>query len=154
MKWFKHETDAHTNMKLQSVIDRFGMAGYGLFWFLVEIAGKDGGLDFHILSTKNWKIYAKKFSGLDEKKLNELLKYFSDQKLIDKNALKKDELYIPKLGERSDEYTDKLRRKSGLKRDNVPLEEKRVEENRIDPAGRKFVRTARDQLKEKLIVKK
>ena len=42
MKWFKHESDAYTNLKLEQVLDEFGMGGYGFFWLCCEIVGHQG----------------------------------------------------------------------------------------------------------------
>ena len=129
MKWFKHETDAHTNLKLQAIMDKHGLEGYGFYWFILELVAREGE-DFHILSTKSWRIYLKKFSGVPEKKINELLTFFAENNLIDKKSLKQNDLFIPKLGERSDDYTNRVRRKYVQGSDNVHLEEKRVEEKR------------------------
>jgi len=136
MKWFKHETDAHTNLKLQCVIDTHGAEAFGFYWICVELVGLQGE-NFRLKSEKNWKNYLKKFSGLSIEKIETLLTFFSDTKLIDKKALFKGILYIPKLEERQDEYTKKVRRVSGHSPDNIPLEEnrrdkKRIEENRRD----------------------
>lgn len=40
MRWFKHDTDASTDAKLKKVKQRFGLTGFGLYWYCVEqIAG-------------------------------------------------------------------------------------------------------------------
>lgn len=36
MKWFKHDSDANRDAKLKKVIIKYGMAGYGLYWFCLE----------------------------------------------------------------------------------------------------------------------
>lgn len=41
MKWFKHDADANMDEKLQEVLLDYGLEGYGLYWYCVElIAGK------------------------------------------------------------------------------------------------------------------
>lgn len=41
MKWFKHDTDASQDAKLQNVLLDYGLEGYGLYWYCLElIAGK------------------------------------------------------------------------------------------------------------------
>lgn len=41
MKWVKHDTDANMDAKLQEVLLDYGLEGYGLYWYCVElIAGK------------------------------------------------------------------------------------------------------------------
>ncbi len=36
MKWFSHESSAHSSPKMQKLMARWGMAGLGLYWFIVE----------------------------------------------------------------------------------------------------------------------
>lgn len=131
MKWFKHETDAHMNLKLQSVIDRYGLAGYGYYWSCVELVAKEGE-NYRIKSEKDWKIYFKKFLNLEIEMQDTFLLFFAEKDLIEKKALNKGDLYIPKLEDRQDDYTNKVRRKSVQDTDNIPLEENRKEEKRID----------------------
>jgi len=41
MKWFKHDSDSSIDAKLQELLLDYGAAGYGLYWYCVElIAGK------------------------------------------------------------------------------------------------------------------
>lgn len=41
MKWFKHDSNAHTDAKLQKVLMRYGADGYATYWYCLElIAGK------------------------------------------------------------------------------------------------------------------
>jgi len=37
MKWFKHDTDANMDAKLQSVMLDYGLEGYGLYWYCIEL---------------------------------------------------------------------------------------------------------------------
>ena len=131
MKWFKHETDAHMSMKLQSVVEKFGVGGLGYYWSLVELVGKNGE-NYRISFKKDWKTHLKKFLNIELEVQSMYLEYFSDIGLIEKKALNKGDLYIPKLAERSDDYTNKVKRKSVHGTDNIPLEENRTEENRLD----------------------
>lgn len=41
MRWFKHQTAAHSDVKLKKLILRQGMAAYGLYWYCLELIGKD-----------------------------------------------------------------------------------------------------------------
>lgn len=36
MKWFKHESDAHKNHKLEKVLMKYGAEGYALYWMCLE----------------------------------------------------------------------------------------------------------------------
>lgn len=37
MKWFKHDTDASIDAKLQELLLDYGAAGYGLYWYCIEL---------------------------------------------------------------------------------------------------------------------
>ena len=41
MRWFKHDSSAHVDAKLEKVLMKYGFQGYGLYWHCVElVAGK------------------------------------------------------------------------------------------------------------------
>ena len=136
MKWFKHHTGAHNNLKFQKVFKDFGSEGYGLFWICVELVGREGN-NFRISAEKEWISYLEKNSGIEEKKVKSILVEFGEVNLIDKKALNKGELYLPKLQERVDEYTDKVQRLSRQSPDNVGKEEKRTDKKRRDVSSSK-----------------
>lgn len=129
MKWFKHETDAHTNLKLQAVVDKHGLEGYGFYWACVELIGLQGE-NFRVEAQKCWQSYLKKVMSIDVDKQNIILQTFCEVNLIDKKAFKYGHLYIPKMEERSDDYTARLRRVSEQTTDNVHLEENRKEKKK------------------------
>lgn len=129
MKWFKHETNAHTNLKLQAVVDAFGLEAYGYYWACVELVGLQSS-DFCLKKDKNWQNSLKKFLGIEMDRQKLFLSFFANQNLIDKQALRRGDLFIPKLAERQDEYRDKVERKSRQGRDIVRLEENRTEEEK------------------------
>jgi hypothetical protein len=85
-----------------------------------------------VRSDKNWKSYFRKFLNIENDKQNRYLTYFSEISLIDKDELAQGHLSNKKLSERSDDYTNKVRRKYGQGTDNIPLEQIRIEENRTD----------------------
>lgn len=128
MKWFRHETDAHQNLKLQSVIEKFGLVGIGYYWCCVELVGKEGE-KFKIPQKKDWKTYFKKFLNIEISKQDEFLEYFAKIDLIDKKSLNKGDLHIPKLEDRQDDYTKKVRRISGQDTDNIPLQDNTKQDN-------------------------
>jgi len=41
MKWIKHDTDAHRDAKLRKVKIKYGMSGYGLYWYCLELIAAD-----------------------------------------------------------------------------------------------------------------
>ena len=41
MRWFKHDSNAHTDAKIQKILMRYGADGYAIYWYCLElIAGK------------------------------------------------------------------------------------------------------------------
>ena len=41
MKWFKHDTDASIDAKLQELLLDYGASGYGLYWYCVELIAQN-----------------------------------------------------------------------------------------------------------------
>ena len=41
MKWFKHDTDASIDAKLQELLLDYGATGYGLYWYCIELIAKE-----------------------------------------------------------------------------------------------------------------
>lgn len=37
MKWFKHDSGAHIDAKLKKVKHKYGITGYGLYWYCIEL---------------------------------------------------------------------------------------------------------------------
>ncbi len=132
MKWFKHETDAYTNLKLEQVLDEFGMAGYGFFWLCCELVGHQGGDTFMLKAEKNWKNALMRRSKFNEERADTILSRFAALELVDKKALNKGILYIPKMEERCDVYTNRVRTRYAQGSHNVLVEEKRIEKKRLD----------------------
>lgn len=133
MKWFKHNSDAHTNLKTGNVIAEHGAKAYGLWWICVELIASQGEM-YRLGADKNWKKGLIRASGMTKEEIDPLLQFFAEERLIDADALKEAQLYIPKLAEYCDDYSSRsVRTKSESVRtisEKVPLEENRKEENR------------------------
>ena len=41
IKWFKHDTDASIDAKLQELLLDYGATGYGLYWYCIELIAKE-----------------------------------------------------------------------------------------------------------------
>lgn len=41
MQWFKHDTNASNDAKLRKVMIRYGLEGYGLYWYCLELIAGD-----------------------------------------------------------------------------------------------------------------
>jgi len=109
MKWFQHQSDSYTNIKMQELMEDFGIKGYGIFWLLCEMVAQQG-IDYSIHSTKNWKKSVARNSSLKVGELDKILSRLGELNMIDGGALSKNILYIPKMGDYSDDYTKRHRR--------------------------------------------
>lgn len=41
MQWFKHDSNAHTDAKLRRVRMKYGLQGYGLYWYCLELIAQN-----------------------------------------------------------------------------------------------------------------
>jgi len=76
MKWFKHDTDANQDAKLQNVLLDYGLEGYGLYWYCIElIAGKVDQDNITFSLEHDARIIAKG-TGSTVQKVEEMMCYF------------------------------------------------------------------------------
>jgi len=131
MKWYKHLTDSHSNLKFQKLFKEFGLFGYGMWWVCCEMVGKSG-TKFKIAPTKWWKQHLLEVSKWQEMELDKFLEVLADSNLISKNLLHKGYLAIPKMTEYADEYSHKVGTLSRQRGDNVVLDKTRLDKTRLD----------------------
>ena len=108
MKWFRHDADSHNNLKFQDLLDKYKMMGYGVFWICCEMVASQvelKELKFQIPKKRDWKRYLRKKTGISGSTLDAILQVLADCSLIDKKALKRGSLSIPKMEDRMDEYS-------------------------------------------------
>lgn len=149
MKWFQHHSDAYTDLKLQDVVDEFGLEGYGFYWILCELVAQQGN-SYQIKAVQNWTKAVQRWTRLDKDKTNKLLKRFAELGLIDKKGLNRGILSIPKMADYSDDYTKRVRRVSEQPTDNVRQEEKRRDKIRLDKKRRDKISSSSSSFKENL----
>ena len=76
MKWIKHDTDANQDAKLQNVLLDYGLEGYGLYWYCIElIAGKVDKDNITFDLEHDARIIAKN-TGSTPQKVEEMMRYF------------------------------------------------------------------------------
>ena len=76
MKWIKHDTDANQDAKLQNVMLDYGLEGYGLYWYCIElIAGKVDKDNITFDLEHDARIIAKN-TGSTSQKVEEMMRYF------------------------------------------------------------------------------
>lgn len=138
MKWFKHDTSAHDDKKLKRVFMKYGLKGFGFYWYCLEKIGSD------ISTTKisclldadsetlAWELYEEK------EWIGEVLDFFVELGLLEREG---DNLLCTKMLTRLDRSTSEnpeFKRLmgnhasyNGCTEDvqQLPAEEKRKEEN-------------------------
>lgn len=76
MRWFKHDADANADAKLQNVLLDYGLEGYGLYWYCVElIAGKVDVDNLTFQLEHDARIIARN-TGCTPQKVEEMMRYF------------------------------------------------------------------------------
>ena len=80
MEWFKHDTDAHDDIKIRKLIRMHGIQAYGLYWYLVELFyGNNGEMpEANVLDECM-------LAGVQEDDCNDIMNSFLDLELFDKD---------------------------------------------------------------------
>jgi hypothetical protein len=146
MKWFKHDATANMDAKLQEVLLDYGLEGYGLYWYCLElIAGnvEPGNMTFEL--EHDCRIIARN-TGSTVQRVQEMMGRFVELGLFENSQ---GTITCLKMAKVSDDYTAKLIRsgeyskkpqaienkgvlQSPIKSEKVHLEENRTEENRTE----------------------
>jgi len=152
MKWFKHDSDANTDAKLRKLSVRYGLEGYGLYWYCLELVARNvekHNLTFELehdseLIAAHWNIHMDK--------VQEIMRYMVELRLFEDSGRN---LTCLKMATRTDEYTQKLMRclpsvrtlSGESPRKSLLREEKRREEKRKDnTTSRTFTRPTVDEV--------
>lgn len=145
MKWFKHDSDANLDAKLQNVLLDYGLEGYGLYWYCLElIAGKVTEENISFELEHDARIIARN-TGSTPQKVSEMMQYFVSQKLFETDisgviscrrmARRLDKSMTSNkkmrniIGHVKNNNHDKIMTQSEVNHDSVMREEKRREEN-------------------------
>ena len=143
MKWFKHDSDANLDNKLQHLMIDYGLEGYGLYWYCLElIVNKVDANNINFDLKHDAKIIAKN-TGSTEEKVSIMMSKMVELKLFEQYKINDIESVITcmRLAHRLDSSQTsnqnmrdiiKLINKKGTKsHDTIMLEEKRREKNYI-----------------------
>ena len=83
MEWFKHDSNANLDEKLQEVLLDYGLEGYGLYWYCVElIVGKVSSDNITFELKHDARIIARN-TGSSAQKVEEMMKRFVDVGLFE-----------------------------------------------------------------------
>lgn len=117
MKWFRHESDSYSNIKLRAVLHDFGLEGYAVYWLCLELVAQQGSMHFELNNNRTWELSLCTTSALDLDRLRAMLKRFGELDLICAKSLAEGKLSIPKMADYADTYT--LRRVAEEHKKNV-----------------------------------
>jgi hypothetical protein len=153
VKWFKHDSNASLDAKLKRLKHKYGMEGYGLYWYLLECVART--IEAHNLTfelEEDAELIAAEVN-IHRDRVEEMMVFMCDQGLFENSGGR---ITCLKMASRSDEYTAKALRKSskvlpvsGHTPDKVPP--KRIE--RKKEKINKFVPPTLEQLTEHLKAK-
>ena len=112
MKWFKHDTDANMDAKLQEVMLDYGLEGYGLYWYCIElIAQRVNGDNLTFELEHDCRIIARN-TGSTPQKVEQMMKSFISLGLLNADN---GHVFCLKLASRCDDFTAKAVRRNGVK---------------------------------------
>lgn len=86
MKWIKHDTDAHRDSKLVKVRMKYGLEGYGLYWYLIEeiAAGVDrNNITFELEHDSEIIAYN---TGIHRERIEEMMLYMVNLGLFEQSS--------------------------------------------------------------------
>ena len=146
MKWFKHDSDASIDAKLQTLLLDYGAAGYGLYWYCVELIVQGVGennitfelehdariiarnLNLSIIETQNMiqKMIELNLFSITE---NNKLACYALAKRLDQSMTSNPSMRAL-ISNLKTQNHDKVMTKSTMSHDKVKTEEKRREEIR------------------------
>ena len=106
MKWFKHDSNASRDAKLEKLIMKYGVEGYGLYWYCIEIIAGELSIENITFELEHdSEILAYKLK-MDSRKVEEIMAYCIHLNLFDINP-DTNRVRCMALAKRVDEYTAK-----------------------------------------------
>jgi hypothetical protein len=136
MKWFKHDSDSRHDAKIQKIRLKYGMEGYGLYFFLLECIA--GTVDSHNLTfeLEEDAELISNATNIHIERVEEMMRYMVNLGLFESDDGR---ITCLKMALRTDEYTQQLiRKEKSLPRvsretpDSLPINSQLIEEKRTD----------------------
>jgi hypothetical protein len=145
MEWFRHDSNANLDDKLQQVLLSYGLEGYGLYWYCIELIVNKVSADNITFELKHDARVIARNTGSTPQKVEEMMKHFVELGLFEAHA--NGLITCMKVAKRlsasatSNQYMRKiihtintnndLQLPSCHRHDDVMKEEKRIEEKRV-----------------------
>ena len=137
MKWFKHDSNASIDAKLKRLRHKYGMEGYGVYWYLLECIART--VEPHNLTfelEEDAELIAAEVN-IHRERVEEMMRFMCEVGLFEAAQGK---VTCLKMASRSDEYTNKLIRKQNSVRTNSGSDPDKIPSNRIDRKEEKDIR--------------
>jgi len=145
MKWFKHDSNAAIDAKIERLILNYGIEGYGLYFYCLELIARN--VEKHNLTFElehDAELIGSRIN-VHKDRVSEMMTFMCNIGLFENSQ---GIITCLKMATRTDEYTQKIIKSRGnvpiLSRqspDNVRLN--RIEENRIEESkgknGKRFI---------------
>ena len=137
MKWFKHDSNASIDAKLKRLRHKYGMEGYGVYWYLLECVART--VEPHNLTfelEEDAELIAAEVN-IHRERVEEMMRFMCDLQLFENVEGR---ITCLKMSSRSDEYTNKLIRQQNSVRTKSGATPEKVPPNRIDRIEEKDIR--------------
>ena len=142
MQWVKHDTNASQDAKLKRVRMKYGLEGYGLYWYCIELIAADidqNNLTFELEHDAEIIAFD---TGIHVERVNEMMAYMVNVGLFESSGNTITCLKLLKRLDQSMTSNKKMREminKAKISHDSVMIshdsvmqEENRIDKNRID----------------------
>lgn len=83
MKWFKHDSDANMDFKLQQILLDYGLEGYGLYWYCIELIVNKLDSDHVKFELEHDSRIIARNTGSTVQKVEEMMRRFVELKLFE-----------------------------------------------------------------------
>lgn len=159
MKWIKHDTDANLDAKLQNVMLDYGLEGYGLYWYCIELIAGNVTKDNITFELEHDARIIAKNTGSTAQKVEEMMRYFVRLGLFEQSG---NTITCFKLARRLDksmtsnpemrEIIEKLKNhdgvmtKSGRNHDGVMQDQTRLDQTRGEETKQKHTSTSQAKI--------
>lgn len=85
MEWFRHDSNANLDDKLQQVLLNYGLEGYGLYWYCIELIVNKVSKDNITFEIKHDARVIARNTGSTPQKVEEMMKHFIELGLFENN---------------------------------------------------------------------
>jgi hypothetical protein len=86
MEWFRHDSNANLDDKLQQVLLNYGLEGYGLYWYCIELIVNKVSADNITFELKHDARVIARNTGSTPQKVEEMMKHFVELGLFEAHA--------------------------------------------------------------------